>query len=285
MSKTLKIYFLFRFLDEFLLFFSVFYILVVMFSAIRYSVSYGVFDAKSILAFSLFTFPLIFIFAYYFSLFSFLHEQLKRARFLEVFGPAKIDLFRFFLFISFFVFSINLLFFFYVSPRSFVYLKSRIFEVIPKIYVREVKKYIFLWENKFFAAENFQKEGSSLILREGLLFDGDKVLKFSKIKISFEGTDSRFGKDLVDLIMEEGKKGKIEVIYNFSFSFSSVSCLPLFFAGFFKTGLFCPTFLLGVFKLSRDTLEPLKFFLVSVFIHSLVMSSSIFLMRRRIFYL
>jgi len=285
MSKTLKTYSLFRFLDEFILFFSVFYMLVVMFSAIRYSVSYGVFDPKSILAFSLFIFPLIFVFAYYFSLFSFLRDHLKRTRFLEVFGPAKIDLFRFFLIISFFVFSINLLFFFYVSPRSFVYLKSRIFEVIPKIYVREVKKYVFLWENKFFTAENFQKEGSSLILREGFLFDGEKVLKFSKIKISFVGTDSRFGKDLVDLIIEEGKKGKIEVIYNVAFSFSSVSCLPLFFAGFIKTGLFCPTLLLGVFKLSRDTLEPLQFILVAVFTHSLIISSSILLMRRRIFYL
>jgi len=123
MSKTLKTYFLFRFLDEFLLFFSVFYILVVMFSAIRYSVSYGVFDAKSILAFSLFTFPLIFIFAYYFSLFSFLHEQLKRARFLEVFGPAKIDLFRFFLHFLFCVFNKFVVFLLCISK------KFRLFEV------------------------------------------------------------------------------------------------------------------------------------------------------------
>jgi hypothetical protein len=36
-------------------------------------------------------------------------------------------------------------------------------------------------------------------------------LKFSKIKISFEGTTSRFGKDLVELITDEGKKEKKQV--------------------------------------------------------------------------
>jgi hypothetical protein len=281
MSKTLKTYFLLRFLDEFLLFFSVFYMLVVMFSAIRYSVSYGVFDAKSILAFSLFIFPLVFVFSFYFSLFSFLREHLKKTRFLEVFGSARYGLFKFFLLISFLVFSIDLLFFFYISPKSFIYLKSRIFDVIPKIYVKEIKRYVFLWEDKFFVAQNFQKEGSDIILQEGFLFTGEKILKFSKIKISFEGTKSRFGKDLVELITDEGKKGKIEVIYNFSFSLSSVSCLPFFFSGFIKTALFCPPLLLGIFKLSRDTLEPLQFIFTSFLSHFFVMILGFYFVRKR----
>ncbi|GBD02743.1 hypothetical protein HRbin19_00011 [bacterium HR19] len=131
-----------------------------------------------------------------------------------------------------------------------------------------------------FVARDIETDTGKIVAEDGFLFDGEKTLKFRKIEIFVDKGDSRFGKDFVDLITEEGKKGKNEAIYNLSLAFSSLSCVPFFFAGFLKVGLMCPAFSLGLMKLMRDTLKPDEFLSLAV-ISPIAFFTSVFLLMRR----
>ncbi|GBD02835.1 hypothetical protein HRbin19_00105 [bacterium HR19] len=268
MSAVLKRNFLLSFLNDFLLLFSFFYVMTFALSFLRYSAGYGVVDIDLAIAFCLFVFPFVIIFSFSTSLFFFLKQNLGRVVFLEVFGKAGKSIFELFFAVSLLIFSASLLFFFYVSPRSFLFMKIESVKSLPIKFSKEIKKYVLTMGDKLFVAERIMSQSGKLKMYDGFVFDGENLMNFKEAEISIEKGKSKLIKDLAELIEEGGREELNEVMFDISFSLSSVTCLPFSFQ-IFKFGIICTPIFFFISKFFRDTLNPLSFAILSLLIHTL----------------
>ena len=256
MSKTLQKYLLGKILTEFFFFFALFELLAFMISSLKYSVGKGVFAPEIIISFSLYISPFMLVFAYSFSLFSLFKNIKERARFLEVFGGGIRRERRFFILLCILVFSVDLFFAFYISPASF----RRIERVSASAFISPEEAYgkkIVLWNGNLLVAEKIEldREDGAIKAQNGFVFFNEKnIMKFKEIEIKPGYGYSRFSKEPDELILEEGEKGKKELVFLTSFALSSVSCFPLFMMGFLKSGVMCSPIFLGISKFARDNM-------------------------------
>jgi len=283
MSAILKKNFILSFLNDFLLLFSFFYIMTFALSFLRYSAGYGVADINLTIAFCLFIFPFVLIFSFSTSLFFFLKQNLGRIVFLEVFGKAGKSIFELFFALSLLIFSLSLLFFFYVSPRSFLFMKIESVKSLPIKFSKEIRKYVFTMEDKLFVAEKINSQSGKMKMYDGFVFDGENLLKFKEAEISIEKGKSKLIKDLAELIEEGGKEELNEIIFDISFSLSSVTCLPFSFQ-IFKFGIICTPVFFFISKFFRDTLNPLSFAMLSFLIHALSFLVGLKILRKNGFF-
>lgn len=277
MSKTLQKYFLKEILFEFFFFFALFESLSFMISSLRYSLGKGIFNAEIILFFSFYISPFMLVFSYNFSLFVFFRETKDKVKFLQTFGGALEREKIFFMLLSLLFFSIDLFFAFYISPKSF-----RKIEKISALYLISPEKFdgkkAVLWDEYLLVADEIQRtKDGSIKAENGFIFFNEKnIMKFKEIEIKPKYGYKRFSKDISDLIIDEGDKGKKEVIYLSSFAFSSVSCSSLFISGFLKAGAICPAVMLGISKLARDNMKINQSIIFLLSVHLVLLSFGLF---------
>jgi hypothetical protein len=154
---------------------------------------------------------------------------------------------------------------------------------LPIKFSKEIRKYVFTMEDKLFVAEKINSQSGKMKMYDGFVFDGENLLKFKEAEISIEKGKSKLIKDLAELIEEGGKEELNEIIFDISFSLSSVTCLPFSFQ-IFKFGIICTPVFFFISKFFRDTLNPLSFAMLSFLIHALSFLVGLKILRKNGFF-
>ncbi len=281
----LKRYFLLKLFDEFIFFFSTFYALSIIFSVTKYMLEFGTVNYKLVISTSTIFSPFVILSAFFFSLYETIKKIYNKIVLLETFGEKIKRIFITIFMLSVFVFSVELLLIFKVVPKSFKFNRENYAEII-RAQAKKYKEMLLLpLSGKLMVAEDIKINQGEIRLYNGFIYDGNNSMNFKEMRINIPSTDSRFSKDFVELILDEGEKGKREIIYSISYSASSISCAPyfLFFIGS-PAPLLCFPFLLAGSKLLRDTAKSNNTLLLLYFvIHIATLLIGICLMTKKKF--
>lgn len=275
MSEKLRRYLLNKIINEFVFFFSILYIISLIVSFLRYT---EVKIFKLYLLFSLYILPFTMHFSFFTACFFAFREIKEKILYLTTFNLSFWKFNRFVLLLSVLFFSLSLFLSFALSPKAFFLVQENLLSSI-KVQRKDQKDFLH-WGKNIVYAEKINLNKNFIAAQDGFIFDGEKILKFQKIKIYIKSPESRFSKDIAELIIDEGEKGKKEIIYAFSTFFSQVSCSSFVFAYPYIYILCNPSMVL-ISKFFRDSLEVHKFLIVSFTLHSIVLLGSFFMAIRK----
>lgn len=275
MSEKLRRYLLNKIINEFVFFFSVLYIVSLIISVLRYN---EIRSLKLYLLFSLYILPFTLYFSFFTAFFFAFREIKEKVLYLATFSLSFWKLNRFILLLSLLSFSLSLFLSFTLSPKVFFLVQENLLSSI-KVQKTDQKDFLH-WGKNIVYAERINMNRNFIAAQNGFVFDGEKILKFQKIKIYIQSPESRFSKDIAELIIDEGERGKKEIIYAFSTFFSQVSCSPLVFTYPYIYILCNPSMVL-ISKFFRDSLDVHKFLIVSLPLHSVILLGGFFIAIRR----
>lgn len=278
MSEKLRSYIINRFLNEFSFFLPVIYIFSLIVSTLRYK-SYYTENLILVPLFSVYILPFTLTFSYFISLSLTIRALREKLNYLKVFGLSNKKFLRFIFLLSFLSFVLSVSVAFILSPKAFYLIEENLVSSL-KIQKRKNREFV-VWGNNLLFGKNIEIKKGIIIAENGFLFDGERTVKFEKIKLQIKSPDSRFSKDISELLSEEGEKGKKEVIYISSTFFSQVSCSPSVFNS--VVYLLCNPILILVSKLLRDSLSSDKFVYIAVLVHTTAFAISLMLTRTKKF--
>ncbi|MCS7214175.1 MAG: hypothetical protein NZ927_08180 [Candidatus Calescibacterium sp.] len=278
MSEELRLYIIKRFLNEFSFFVPVIYIFSLIVSALRYK-SYYTENLILIPLFSIYILPFTLTFSYFISLSLTIRDLREKLNYLKVFGLSNRNFLRFIFLLSFLSFVLSVSVAFVLSPKAFYLIEENLVSSL-KIQKRKNREFV-VWGNNLLFAKNIEIKKGIIIAENGFLFDGERTVKFEKIKLQIRSPKSRFGKDIAELLSEEDEKGKKEVIYISSTFFSQVSCSPSIFNS--VAYLLCNPVLILLSKLLRDSLTSDKFLYIAALVHTIAFTVSLVMIRAKRF--
>lgn len=280
MSETLRRYIILKFAEEFVFFFSILYLFSLMISPLRYGISYSSNSVVLPLLFSIYVLPFTLSSSFFISMFFTFRGLQKKLIYLRTFGidMGKINRFIFLISVLFSLTSMSSAFL--LSPKAFYLIEENLFRSI-EIQNHGKRKGTTFGGKMMYAEKIDFKDKNTILAENGFIFDGQKTIKFRRIKFHMRSPNSRFTKDLVELLQEEGEKGKREIIYIASSFISPVSCSPFLFQSY--AYLICNPLIVLISKLYRDSLRTDKLALTSLLTHLLVFFGSLFLMKKRKF--